>query len=112
MKVFLAGATGALGKRLIPLLVVGGHKVVGATRTLSKAETLRDTGVEAVVLDALNREAVLKAVTATRPDIVVHQLTALAHAELEEIRRGVRVDQPAADGGDRLSSRRGTSCRR
>src|SRR5215471_13699253 len=78
MKVFLAGATGALGKRLIPLLVVTGHKVVGATRTLSKAETLRDTGVEAVVLDALNREAVLKAVTATRPDIVVHQLTALA----------------------------------
>jgi 2-alkyl-3-oxoalkanoate reductase len=78
MKIFLAGATGALGKRLVPLLVKGGHQVVAATRSSGKADTLRAAGAEPVVVDALDRDAVTAAVAAARPDVVVHQMTALA----------------------------------
>ncbi len=78
MKVFVAGATGALGRRLVPLLVSNGHAVVGTTRAVSKAEWLRAAGASPVVLDALDREAVIKALIQAEPDVVVHQLTALA----------------------------------
>jgi 2-alkyl-3-oxoalkanoate reductase len=78
MKIFLAGATGALGKRLVPLLVKGGHQVVAATRSSGKTDTLRAAGAEPVVVDALDRDAVIKAVVSARPDVVVHQMTALA----------------------------------
>ena len=78
MRIFVAGATGALGRRLVPLLVEGGHQVTGMTRTPGKAAGLRAAGAEPVVADALDREAVLRAVTAARPEVVVHQLTALA----------------------------------
>lgn len=77
MKIFLAGATGAVGKRLVPLLVRRGHQVVATTRTANKIEALRAAGAEPVVLDSLDRTAVIAAVTAARPDVVVHQLTAL-----------------------------------
>jgi nucleoside-diphosphate-sugar epimerase len=78
MKIFLVGATGAIGRRLVPLLAASGHQVVATTRTLAKAESLGASGIEPIVLDALNREAVFKAIAATRPDIVVHQATALS----------------------------------
>jgi uncharacterized protein YbjT (DUF2867 family) len=55
MKIFVAGATGALGRRLVPLLVANGHTVVGTTRTPGKAEALRAAGATPVVLDALDR---------------------------------------------------------
>ncbi len=78
MKVFLAGATGAVGKRLVPLLVSSGHHVVATTRSSEKVKSLRDAGVEAVVLDGLDRNAVVSSVKAARPEVIVHQMTALA----------------------------------
>ena len=80
MRVFVAGATGALGRRLVPLLVVGGHQVTAMTRSPGKAAGLRAAGAEPVVADALDRDAVLAAVAEARPEVVVHQLTALAGA--------------------------------
>lgn len=77
MRIFLAGATGALGTQLIPRLVGAGHDVTGTTRSDAKAGALRAAGAEPVVLDALDRDAVVAAVTAARPDVIVHQLTAL-----------------------------------
>jgi nucleoside-diphosphate-sugar epimerase len=85
MNVFVAGATGALGRRLVPLLVAGGHRVVAMTRSPAKAEGLRAAGAEPVVADALDRDAVLAAVGDARPEVVVHQLTALA--DMTDFRR-------------------------
>jgi 2-alkyl-3-oxoalkanoate reductase len=78
MKIFVAGASGAIGKRLVPPLVAAGHRVVATTRTPAKLERLRGAGAEAVLMDGLDRDAVMKAVVAARPDVVVHQMTALA----------------------------------
>jgi len=78
MKIFVAGATGAVGKRLVPLLVSKGHHVVATTRTSGKTEALRALGAEAIVLDGLNRNAAIDTVVASRPDAIVHQMTALA----------------------------------
>jgi 2-alkyl-3-oxoalkanoate reductase len=84
MRIFLAGATGAVGSRLAPLLVDAGHQVTGMTRSPAKAEPLRAAGVAPVVADGLDREAVVAAVVAARPDAIVHQLTALANADLRD----------------------------
>jgi 2-alkyl-3-oxoalkanoate reductase len=77
MNIFLAGATGAVGKRLVPLLVSSGHHVVATTRSSEKANSLRAAGTEAVVVDGLDRNALITAVRAARPDVIVHQMTAL-----------------------------------
>ena len=77
MKVFVAGATGALGKQLVPLLVANGHDVVGMTRTEAKRDQLRSLGAQPVVADALDAEAVGRAVGEAQPDVIVHQLTAM-----------------------------------
>ena len=77
MRVFVAGASGAIGRRLIPLLVRAGHVVVGMTRSLGKADTIRAAGAEPVVADALDANAVAAAVRGARPEVVVHQLTAI-----------------------------------
>ena len=79
MRIFLAGATGALGSRLAPMLVAAGHQVTGTTRTPAKAEALHAAGVEPVVVDGLDRDAIVAAVVAARPDAIVHQLTGLAN---------------------------------
>jgi nucleoside-diphosphate-sugar epimerase len=77
MRIFLAGATGAVGKRLVPLLVANGHQVVGTTRSPSKTAALRALGAEPAVLDILEAEAVSRAVAVAAPEIIVHQATAL-----------------------------------
>ncbi len=77
MRIFVAGATGAIGRRLVPMLVNAGHSVVGMTRSPGKASALRATGAEPVVVDALDALAVQAAVRQARPEVVVHQLTAL-----------------------------------
>ncbi|HEY8452527.1 MAG: NAD(P)-dependent oxidoreductase [Micromonosporaceae bacterium] len=77
MRIFLAGATGAVGRGLVPALVAAGHEVVGTTRHPARAEAIRAAGGEPAVLDPLDRAAVTAAVTAARPDVVMHQLTAL-----------------------------------
>src|SRR2546423_3047706 len=75
MRVFVAGATGAIGKQLVPRLVAAGHEVHGMTRSPSKQALLRGLGAEPVVADALNAEQVAEAVGRARPDVVVHELT-------------------------------------
>ena len=76
LRIFIAGASGALGRRLVPQLVAHGHHVVGSTR--SRTDELRALGAEPVVLDPLDAAAVREAVVRAKPDVVVHQLTALA----------------------------------
>jgi nucleoside-diphosphate-sugar epimerase len=77
MRVFLAGATGVIGRRLVPMLLAEGHQVTGMTRSPGKAQQLRIAGAEPVVADALDRQAVQAAVREARPEAVIHQLTAL-----------------------------------
>ena len=79
-RVFVAGAAGAIGRPLCRLLVADGWTVVGTTRSSQKAATLRELGVEPVVVDAYDAEALRKAVVAAKPDAVVHQLTDLPPA--------------------------------
>jgi nucleoside-diphosphate-sugar epimerase len=78
MKVFLAGGSGALGKRLIPRLVAAGHEVLAMTRSPGKRGLIAGLGAEPVVADALDRDAVMQAVVRSEPDAVIHQLTSLA----------------------------------
>src|SRR4051794_21900849 len=78
MKVFVAGATGALGRALVPLLVARGHDVAGMTRSASKQDLVRSLGARPVVADALDPDAVAAAVASAEPDVIVHQLTALS----------------------------------
>lgn len=78
MKVLVAGAAGALGTQLVPLLVERGHEVVGTTRSASRSAAIEELGAAAAVLDALDQDAVARLVAKTRPEVVVHQLTALA----------------------------------
>ncbi len=78
MKIFLAGASGAIGKSLVPQLVAAGHEVTGTTTSEAKLDDLRSAGATGIVLDVLDRDAVVEAVTAAAPDVVVHQATGLA----------------------------------
>jgi len=78
MRVFVTGATGALGQHLVPALIAAGHEVTATTRTPGKAGQLREAGAEPVVVDGLDREAVISAVQAASPEVIVHEMTALA----------------------------------
>lgn len=78
MKVFVAGATGAIGRQLIPQLVAAGHEVVGMTRSESKRELVRSLGAEPAVADALIPDDVARVVAEAEPEAVIHQLTALS----------------------------------
>src|SRR5215204_6973860 len=78
MKVFVAGASGALGVQLVPKLVAAGHEVVGMTRTASKQDGLRALGARPVIADALDPDAVARVVGEAEPEVIVHQLTALS----------------------------------
>src|SRR5438105_6138164 len=75
MRIFVAGATGAVGRRLIPLLIRRGHTVVGLTRTPAKEGIIRELGATPVVADALNETSIHEVVRAARPDVIVHELT-------------------------------------
>ncbi|MFI0372812.1 NAD-dependent epimerase/dehydratase family protein [Actinomadura sp. 1N219] len=83
MKILLAGATGVVGRRLIPLLVQAGHEVAGTTRRSERAGPLRDLGAAPVVVDVLDAAAVREVVAAERPDAVIHQLTDLSDEDFE-----------------------------
>ncbi len=78
MRVFVTGATGALGQHLVPGLLAAGHEVTATTRTPAKAGPLRKAGAEPVVLDGLDRDAVIAAVRAAAPEAIVHEMTALS----------------------------------
>jgi nucleoside-diphosphate-sugar epimerase len=80
MRIFFAGAGGAIGRRLTPLLRAAGHDVVGTTRSAAKSEALRALGAEPVVIDVLDADALARAVKAAAPQLIMHQLTDLAFA--------------------------------
>src|SRR5919204_4662628 len=77
MKVFVAGASGAVGRRLVPLLVERGFEVAAMTRSPEREQSLRELGAEPVVADGLDRDAVMSAVIRTEPAVVIHQMTGL-----------------------------------
>jgi|SRR5450755_427042 len=78
MRVFVAGATGAIGHYLVPSLIAAGHEVTGTTRSPAKAGQLTKAGATPAIVDGLDRQAVITAVKAAQPDVIVHQMTALA----------------------------------
>jgi len=78
MRIFLVGATGAIGRRLVPMLVERGDSVVGTTTSDAKQRDIADLGAEPVVVDVLNRGQTVAAIVAAKPDVVLHQATALA----------------------------------
>ena len=76
-KIFVAGATGVIGSRVVPLLVAAGHTVAGTTRSAERADSIRALGAESVVVDVFDADALRAAVIAFAPDVVMHQLTDL-----------------------------------
>ena len=96
MKVFLAGASGVIGRRLVPLLRNAGHDVVGTTRSAERAAPLRLLGAEPVILDVYDAGVVMKAVMAAAPPVLIHQLTDLPAAPgtpgfAESLRRNAKL---------------------
>src|SRR5438093_8489590 len=78
MRIFVAGASGVLGRQLVPLLAGAGHEVVGTTTSPRRLEALRALGAQPVVLDVLDAEAVGRAISEAEPEVVVHEATALS----------------------------------
>jgi nucleoside-diphosphate-sugar epimerase len=78
MKVFVAGGTGAIGSQLVPQLVDAGHEVVATTRSAKGADVIRGAGAEAAIVDGLDEPGMVEAVKSARPEVVVHEMTALA----------------------------------
>jgi nucleoside-diphosphate-sugar epimerase len=105
MKIFVAGATGAMGKQLVPRLIAGGHEVVGTTRSESKQATLYELGATPVVLDALDADQVEAAVAEARPDAIVHELTAIETFDLRHFDRSFAMtNRLRTEGTDHLLS--------
>jgi nucleoside-diphosphate-sugar epimerase len=105
MRVFVAGATGAIGKQLVPRLVEAGHEVHGMTRSESKQAMLGELGAVPVVADALDPDQVAQAVGRARPDVIVHQLTALAGVDMRHLERGFALtNRLRTEGTDHLLS--------
>ena len=88
MHIFVAGATGAVGRRLLPLLLSAGHTVVGLTRTPEKCAAIRALGADAIAADGLDAQAIHTAVASAKPDVIVHEMTDLkAASDLREFDR-------------------------
>ncbi|HEX6299636.1 MAG TPA: NAD(P)-dependent oxidoreductase [Acidimicrobiia bacterium] len=105
MRVFVAGASGAIGKQLVPLLVDAGHEVHGMTRHESKRTMLEEMGAVPVVADALDPDQVAEAMGKAQPDVIVHQLTSLAGWGMRNIKRGAALtNRLRTEGTDHLLS--------
>jgi nucleoside-diphosphate-sugar epimerase len=108
MRVFVAGGTGVIGRRLVPQLVARGHQVTATTTTEGKLGLLEQLGAEGVVMDGLDAAAVGESVAAARPDVIVHQMTGIgpAHAGAPDLRHFDRWAAPTirlrSDGTDHL----------
>jgi nucleoside-diphosphate-sugar epimerase len=103
MRVFLAGASGVIGRRLTPMLVAAGHRVTGMTRSPGKAGALAAMGAEPVVADALDATAVRAAVLQAHPDAVIHQLTSLpARIDPRRIERDFALNDRLRSEGTRI----------
>src|SRR4051794_25968895 len=105
MRVFVAGATGAIGRQLVPRLVAEGHEVHGMTRSESKRALLEEMGAVPVVADALDPDAVAKAVGDARPEVIVHELTAIGAIDLRHLDRDFALtNRLRTEGTDHLLS--------
>jgi nucleoside-diphosphate-sugar epimerase len=105
MRVFVAGATGAIGKQLVPRLVAAGHEVHGMTRSESKQAMLHELGAVPVVADALDPDQVAEAVGRARPDVIVHQLTAIGAVDPRHMERDFApTNRLRTEGTDHLLS--------
>src|SRR5215471_19332610 len=102
MRIFVAGASGLIGVRLVPLLVEAGHEVAGMTRSAEKAGMLRDLGAEPVVCDVFDAGALAEAVAAFEPDTVFHQLTDLPDNVADMASFGARNDRIRSEGTHNL----------
>jgi nucleoside-diphosphate-sugar epimerase len=91
MHILIAGATGAAGRALIPLLIANGHTVTGTTRSESKTGELRKLGANAQVMDGLDAASVKAAIDATQPDVIVHQMTALTGIDMRNIDKAFKL---------------------
>jgi 2-alkyl-3-oxoalkanoate reductase len=112
MRVFVIGASGAIGTRLVPQLINRGDTVIGSCRSPDNAEALRALGAELVVLDALDARAVREAVAAAKPDAIVHQATALANARFGRSldRTFARTNRLRTEGTDNLLAAARAAC--
>src|SRR5919206_4437315 len=105
MRVFVAGATGAIGKQLVPRLVAAGHEVYGMTRSESKQAMLSELGAVPAVADALDPDQVAEAVGRARPDVIVHQLTAIGALDPRHFDRDFALtNRLRTEGTDHLLS--------
>jgi nucleoside-diphosphate-sugar epimerase len=104
MRVFVAGASGAIGRQLVPRLVAAGHEVHGMTRSESKRALLSELGAVPVVADALDPDAVAAAVAEAKPDVIVHQLTSLTGVQRFTERAAEPTNRLRTDGTDNLLS--------
>src|SRR2546430_5515971 len=103
MRILVAGATGALGRRLLPLLILSGHSVAGLTRSPAKVSLLQRMGAEAIVADALDPSAVKNAVWQTKPQTIVHELTSIQKVDLRNFDRGfAATNRLRKEGTDNL----------
>jgi nucleoside-diphosphate-sugar epimerase len=104
-KIFVAGATGAIGRQLVPRLVEAGHEVHGMTHSASRCQLLRDLGAEPVVADALDADQVADAVARSQPDVIVHQLTSIGPMDLRHFDRAFAMtNRLRTEGTDHLLS--------
>jgi nucleoside-diphosphate-sugar epimerase len=105
MRVFVAGATGAIGRQLVPRLVSAGHEVHGMTRSESKQAMLYELGAVPVVADALDPDQVAEAVARARPEVIVHQLTAIGAVDTRHMERDfAQTNRLRTEGTDHLVS--------
>jgi nucleoside-diphosphate-sugar epimerase len=105
MRVFVAGATGAIGRQLVPRLVAAGHEVHGMTRSKSKQAMLSELGAVPVVADALDADQVAEAVARARPEVIVHQLTAIGAVDMRHFDRDFALtNRLRTEGTDHLLS--------
>jgi nucleoside-diphosphate-sugar epimerase len=105
MKIFVAGATGAMGKQLVPRLVAAGHRVTGTTRSEAKQEGLWDLGATPMVVDALDPEQVADAVAKAQPDVIIHELTSIASLDMRHFDRDFAMtNRLRTEGTDHLLS--------
>jgi nucleoside-diphosphate-sugar epimerase len=105
MRVFVAGATGAMGRQLVPRLVRAGHEVHAMTRSESKQAFLRELGAVPVVADALDPDQVARAVATARPEVVVHQLTSIGPMDMRHFDRAfAQTNRLRTEGTDHLLS--------
>ncbi|HEX6024276.1 MAG TPA: NAD(P)-dependent oxidoreductase [Solirubrobacter sp.] len=106
-KIFLTGATGAIGARLTPMLVENGYDVVAVTRSPAKQDALRALGATPIVADGLDREGMLAAVEQTAPDVIVHQMTALTGVTFTDFERELETtNRLRTEGVDTLIATR------